>query len=266
MLPATPLVDVSVQADSAQEKDDRTTGHRSESAREVGEDLVQFTVHETRKLNAQIKRFSEELLLGLERDAVDVTLAQRRAHNIFAASSLISSRLNAYDFHVNPAAASAAGRASVGIYKKFEKSVQCLRPFATDVGLTITLTGSSYREIAAYPILEVLPFVMIENAVKYSPRGEDVVVNFSEEGERIIAKVISIGPRLDDDERARVSERGFRGRHAMAATTTGTGFGLYLASLIAELHGWTIEAHSEDFVRDVQRVPYHRFVVKITMQ
>ncbi|MGA9581906.1 MAG: HAMP domain-containing sensor histidine kinase [Allosphingosinicella sp.] len=85
---------------------------------------------------------------------------------------------------------------------------------------------------------------LIDNAIKFSPDGANVVVRGwrDEKGARIT--VVDTGPGIDEDLAARLGERFLRGPAARAKP--GFGLGLSLAKAIVKLHGGTIEFHRGD--------------------
>jgi two-component system sensor histidine kinase KdpD len=85
---------------------------------------------------------------------------------------------------------------------------------------------------------------IIENALKYSPEGSPITVSAMADGERITIGIGDRGPGIDENERARVFEKFFRGqRHRFE--TKGTGMGLAIAKGIVEAHGERIWVESE---------------------
>jgi two-component system sensor histidine kinase KdpD len=85
---------------------------------------------------------------------------------------------------------------------------------------------------------------VIENALKYSPDGSPITLSAGVEGERIVIGVGDRGPGIEENERARVFDKFFRGRRHRFETK-GTGMGLAIAKGIVEAHGERIWVESE---------------------
>jgi two-component system sensor histidine kinase KdpD len=85
---------------------------------------------------------------------------------------------------------------------------------------------------------------VIENALKYSPEGSPITLSAGVEGERIVIGVGDRGPGIEENERARVFDKFFRGRRHRFETK-GTGMGLAIAKGIVEAHGERIWVESE---------------------
>ncbi|MGD0778441.1 MAG: sensor histidine kinase [Candidatus Solibacter sp.] len=106
----------------------------------------------------------------------------------------------------------------------------------------VRVVGSSIGEIkgngAAVP---VIPHTLIDNALKYSERGAEVLIKFAETDHDVELSVSSYGPNIDDDEFEKIFEIFYRGRNATRQEEEGAGFGLYLAQFIANQMGTRIQ-------------------------
>ncbi len=94
------------------------------------------------------------------------------------------------------------------------------------------------------PILVEQAFVQIvDNAVKYSPARTPINVAAKRNGHDVILSVSDQGVGLTAEENAQLGERFFRGaRHA--ATTSGSGLGLWIAKAFVTANGGKIDAVS----------------------
>lgn len=94
------------------------------------------------------------------------------------------------------------------------------------------------------PILVEQAFVQIvDNAAKYSPAGSPITVSAKRNGRDVILSVTDKGVGLTPEENKKIGERFFRSdRHA--ATTSGSGLGLWIAKAFVTANGGTIEAES----------------------
>lgn len=81
---------------------------------------------------------------------------------------------------------------------------------------------------------------VIENAVKFSKEGSEVLIAAKKESGRIRISVSDSGIGIPPEEREKIFEPFFRGRRA--ADKNGSGLGLFLARRIVERHGGKISA------------------------
>lgn len=85
--------------------------------------------------------------------------------------------------------------------------------------------------------LQLLLFNLLDNALKYAPQGERVLVRLRHEGVRFSIEVQDEGPGIDEEDTRRVFERFYRGKRARDNGARGSGIGLALVQHIARSHG-----------------------------
>ena len=109
-----------------------------------------------------------------------------------------------------------------------------------DVTPMLTMQGSS-KEI------EKLVSILTENALKYSPEGDDVKVSLRKDGKNVVLEVRNkaIDP-LTDEDLAHVFDRFYRSDKSRNSASGGHGIGLSMASAIVTAHGGKIRARSGD--------------------
>lgn len=109
-----------------------------------------------------------------------------------------------------------------------------------DVAPMLSMQGSS-KEI------EKLVSILTENALKYSPEGDDIKVSLRREGKTIVLEVSNKAAEpLSDEDLAHVFERFYRGDKSRNSAGGGHGIGLSMASAIVAAHGGRIRARSGD--------------------
>jgi two-component system OmpR family sensor kinase len=88
-----------------------------------------------------------------------------------------------------------------------------------------------------------LAYILVDNAVKYTPDGGSVTVRVEEEDGSVALAVSDTGVGISEDQLPLVFERFYRADAARAEE--GVGLGLSIARQIAEAHGGTIEVRSK---------------------
>jgi signal transduction histidine kinase len=87
-------------------------------------------------------------------------------------------------------------------------------------------------------------FNLVQNAIKYSPNGGEVLVVGELRPEQVLIRVIDQGIGIPLDEQDRIFERFHRADTRLARSTAGVGLGLYITRNIVEAHGGHIRAES----------------------
>jgi signal transduction histidine kinase len=88
-------------------------------------------------------------------------------------------------------------------------------------------------------------FNLVQNAVKYSPDGGEVlVVGEMASPSAVLVRVIDQGIGIEAGEQERVFDRFHRSDNRLSRTTAGVGLGLYITRSIVEGHGGRIWAES----------------------
>jgi signal transduction histidine kinase len=114
-----------------------------------------------------------------------------------------------------------------------------------DIGIEVVDLGAAALAVRvdALRFDEVL-YNLIENAIKYSPRGGKVGLAAGREGLFVLISVDDSGPGIPRPEREKVFERFYRLDKSRAQDLGGRGLGLSIAYEIVKAHGGSI--HIED--------------------
>jgi signal transduction histidine kinase len=197
-------------------------------------EVLDDTLHELRNINKQLKKQAFFLNKELEKEKYNIELIRENAKNIRAATELVTVRLNAYDFTLNPELVEFGDKIKTNLYRKFEKAKKCLSVYADDQNVNVTFLGNSHELVLAYEIIDILPYILIENGIKYSPINGTVQCTFNSCNQKLESIIVkNIGPKLDKDELSGIIEKGKRGK-SVEGKIKGTGKGLYLVKLICD--------------------------------
>lgn len=124
------------------------------------------------------------------------------------------------------------------------------QPLAWDKEIRIIVDQDELDE--APPVIAIKPLVsqvfsnIIENAVKYSNANTSIKIGgaFERQTAYVRVDVSNKGIPLKKEDETHVFARGFRSPEAKRKHPAGTGFGLYIARRIIEIHGGQISAQS----------------------
>ncbi|MHB1274167.1 MAG: sensor histidine kinase [Rhodanobacter sp.] len=227
--------------------------------------ILDGIMHETRRLNSEVASACEDVSKHIANN--NYVQAALDADDAFYSSGLISSRLTFADYEVNPEAITRQAKYSSGVYKKFDKARRILSRSAKRKHVAINIHGPSRNEIDVFPAFEMVPFVLLDNAIKYSPEHQEVSIDVEDNpvaGVRVEAAVTSIGPRVPASELSDIVKRGIRGSGASKSKIPGEGIGLYLADTLTRLANGRMElSSSQDGLFVLNGVEYSTFVARL---
>jgi len=87
---------------------------------------------------------------------------------------------------------------------------------------------------------------LIENAIKYSNKGDKIFVSATETGGMIKLSVKDSGIGIPEESRARIFEKFYRAPNAVSHAEIGTGLGLFTSKRIVERHSGEIGFSAND--------------------
>ena len=208
--------------------------------------------HEIKALNSFIKNHSESLIQLIDIDSDCKAISDDQANTIadkvktiWVSSCMVISRYSMIDYENNNSIFQTQSKNKASIYGKFEKCTKLLRGYNKSK-VKIVLENNTYKYINAYTSFELIPLLLLENAIKYSD-GNEVVVSFIEghpSTNQVIVEIHSFGPYCSPSEIDHIFEKGFRGSNAIKHAD-GSGIGLYFVKILCDLHNISISVSSE---------------------
>lgn len=139
--------------------------------------------------------------------------------------------------------------AGISVYRSVARAISAakhIEKLSLKKDLVFQMTGECHGVLRGPNVFEFIPFMLLENAIKYSPRRGRVLAEVREDTANFHIRVSSLGPMWETDEATKLFEKGFRGRHAQLAASKGAGVGLYyIGKALSELYDGTISAEQK---------------------
>jgi two-component system, OmpR family, phosphate regulon sensor histidine kinase PhoR len=110
---------------------------------------------------------------------------------------------------------------------------------------TIRVNDGASQLLADPRRLEQVVTNLIDNAVKYSPEGSTIDVNWEHDGDAVVLRVKDNGAGIPPEHHARLFERFYRVDAGRSREQGGTGLGLAIVKHIMLKHGGTIRVLSK---------------------
>ncbi len=137
--------------------------------------------------------------------------------------------------------------ADIDLNELLLEQVKRLAPLARENGIELDCTGRESVEVTGDSVkLQQVLYNVIDNAIKYTPRGGEVHASISRAGRRAVIRVSDTGIGIPAEDLPHIFDRFYRVDKARSRATGGTGLGLSIVKQIVLLHGGTISAASEE--------------------
>lgn len=248
------------------EKEDRI--NEREKIADTDRKVLEDTLHELRKINNQIKGNILELEKLIDGHIEEDGYSERHINNalktIEGNSSLLSIRMDAYDILYNPASINTELDLMIGVYSKVEKVYKCLYPSKKEKKLDVILKGGSEKKFRLRNSIELAFFIIIENAIKYSPEGEKITISFVEKAGELSVQFENWGICPAVEEIPLLTHRGFRASSISENTNyTGSGLGLYLLDQICHTNQVEYGIMVDNICKHYNGIKYNPFVVTL---
>ena len=207
--------------------------------------IVSIVSHELKTPMTSIQGFSELLthnLQGEMREFADIIHRETVRLKRFIDTFLDISRIedSRYPIHKTP----------VLLTEVLREVISALSPLASEQGTHIALDIAleSSREVATVPVDRDLTtqcvLNLLENALKYSPRGRKVRVRLFEDQETLRIDVVDEGYGIREEELDKVFEKFYRSSSEETSKVKGSGIGLTFVKKAIEAQGGSVAVKS----------------------
>ena len=122
-----------------------------------------------------------------------------------------------------------------------------LLPLARERGIEMECAAKDASEVDGdLSKLSQVVYNVIDNAIKYTPRGGNVRVEVTRSGRKAVVKISDTGIGIPEADQAHIFDRFYRVDKARSRETGGTGLGLSIVKQIVNLHDGDITVTSAE--------------------
>lgn len=169
--------------------------------------------------------------------------------------------MDAYDMLKNPHSIDSEIELPLCVYKKIEKCYKCLYSARTNNSIDVVLSRNE-RKYRLKNTIELAFFIILDNAIKYTPSGNQINVDFIERGNNMDVNFKNFGIRPLDTEIGQLTERGFRSKRVL--NKEGSGLGLYLLKQICDSNNVKLQIKIGENKFKAEGTTYSDFTVTLT--
>ncbi len=219
-----------------------------QEALQAKDEMIQNVSHELRTPLSLIKGYVELLEAGAlgalnEQQAEAVNVMRRQGERLHY---MVNRLLTLQRLSFGRLDAEQLAKEPVDVAEKLRNTVQAWRARAEAAGIRLHLDISSPLPLltADPDLLDELLNNLLDNAIKFSPRGGEIHIRaWAEDGEICIA-VSDQGVGIPPDKLERIFDRFYQVEGGASRRFAGMGIGLALCRAVAEAHGGRIWAES----------------------
>jgi signal transduction histidine kinase len=127
---------------------------------------------------------------------------------------------------------------------------------ASHLGLewSVSITPQEILVLAERQSVKRLLLILVDNAIKYTPRGGSVTLMLRSTATQAVFEVIDSGIGITPEDLPHIFERFYRASNARYVNSDSSGIGLAIAQWIANAHHGTLEALSVSGERTMFRL------------
>jgi len=148
----------------------------------------------------------------------------------------------------------------------FKRATKILKLKSDNRKIKLEIEGDTFPNIFALPIIKLIPYIILDNCIKYSPAKQTIEVEYIKADSKHLEIIItSMGPYVPLEEIPKLKEKFYRGNNTVNTNTEGKGLGLYLLDQICKLSNVGFQFISEDKCFALNGVNYSTIIQKITI-
>lgn len=195
--------------------------------------------NEFKNLTHDLRAIGTEIYHGAlaARDAMESAnthLLEQKINQIVNSQQMLSLRLDIIDYEGG--LSSERPSDLIDPFPKIEKVLKSFEGKFFSRNIRYDVQGRCKSRIYGPPIFELVPFVIVENALKYAPYGTVLLVRYEDSEDKIVICFELSGPKISAREMKRIFDKDFRGEAAKNAGQSGSGIGLFAAKTIIKEH------------------------------
>lgn len=192
---------------------------------ELKESAIEDLLHELRRINKFLKKSLQ---------VIPVEELDQNFLDIWSYASILSIRLQTYDFETNPNFLQDTQEYAVPIYKRIERISKSLRQMYANRNVDFDYKGACYVRFKTTDIIEIAFYIVLDNALKYALPNTKIVIRYTPSGETLKVTFSNQAQLPDESEMTLLENRKYRGVNTKDKYE-GSGLGLNIFSRICQI-------------------------------
>ncbi|HMG16868.1 MAG TPA: ATP-binding protein [Saprospiraceae bacterium] len=224
--------------------------------------LLEF-IHELMILLPQLNT-SAAFISKATQGKPDIPSLVINADNILEATELINTQLTLLNIGLNPEFYLIQKKQPVNIHGSFIRCSKFLKGRTRVKNLQIytrRVNQESIPMVETITVINAIPFIILDNSIKYSPKGSSIDIEFAKSNDKIEISISSEGPKVYSEEISKLTEKNYRSKNAAEVNPDGKGLGLYYLKTICDLCKVDFSITSANKGYQFENIEYSTFTV-----
>jgi PAS domain S-box-containing protein len=137
--------------------------------------------------------------------------------------------------------------AAIDVHRLLHNAVQIVRNDLLEklIELTIELNATNHHIWADSVRIQQVFWNLLNNAVKFTPKGGRITIRSFNEGERFVFEISDTGIGIEPERQSQIFEAFHQGERSITRQFGGLGLGLTISKTLLDLHGGEITVESK---------------------
>lgn len=222
-------------------------------------------IHEIVSLLPVLNKSSDIIIDGLtDKGKIDIAGIEHHTQVIKDIVELINLNTAIVNLELNPDFFTYQQKEYINFIPLFKRATKIFKLKSEKRFINLKIEGDGLPNIFALPIIKLIPYLILDNCIKYSPSKVSIEIEYSNfDNKELIISITSLGPFVSADEIPKLTEKFYRGQNSINTNLNGKGMGLYLLDKICKLNNIQYEFICEDTNFEYNGIKYARIIQKI---
>lgn len=225
-------------------------------------------IHEIVSLLPVLSKSSDIIIDGLtDKGKIDIIGIEHHSQVIKDVVELINLNTAIVNLELNPDFFTFQQKEYIDLMPLFKRATKIFKLKSEKRNINLQIEGDGLPNIFALPIIKLIPYLILDNCIKYSPSKQSIEIEYSIiNNKNIIISITSIGPFVSVDEIPKLTKKFYRGENSINTSLSGKGMGLYLLDKICSLNNIHFEFTCKDTNFNYNGISYATIVQKLHIE
>lgn len=209
--------------------------------------IYQAFLHEIINIIPILNKSCDIILDGVsDKGNVDIQGLEYHSQIIKDAVELINLNIEIVNLELNPDFYTFQIKQYIDILPLFKRASKIFRLKSNKKKIILEIVGDNLPRIYAFPIIKLIPYIILDNCIKYSPSKQSIDIEYTILSNTTMITITSLGPFVPKEEIPRLKEKFYRGTNSINTETEGKGLGLYILDRICKMNSMKFQFESRD--------------------